>query len=268
MGANKKFNRSAVTNQLRHVLREVDYPKNVDIDKTKSHLNYSLTPERKMSPKEYLYERLKEIHIFNKPGINLMSGWIITRPKEITDNSEKEFFEACYEFLKERYGGEKNVVSAEIHKDESGEPHMHFCFVPVTKYTPNENLVKVVNYIKEHPGENNTQVGAALGIDRKTVRRYRNCTEDDILYEKLSARDVINKEDLKTFHKDLQNYLNKRGIKANVNSGITKERGGNMTVDQLKMQREYLMEHGKDVDKILDNVNRVVDNVRREWDFD
>lgn len=265
MAANKKFNQLEVVNQLRHVLREVKYPKNIDIDKSKSHLNYSLSPKRDISEMNYLKKRLSEVHVANRAGINLMSGWIITKPKELDDIHEKAFFESCYEFLKERYGGEKNVISCEIHKDESGEPHMHFLFVPVTKNTPNENMLKVAEYIKKNPDKNNTQAAKELGVDRKTVRRYRNKTEDDIKYEKLSAKEVINRAELQSFHKDLQAHLNKNGISASVNSGITKARGGNMTVEQLKLQRAHLLKHGEKISDVIDNIDR---NITKMEDFE
>lgn len=254
MGAVKKFGKKAVVNQLRHVTREIKYPKNIDIDidKERTHLNYSFTPERNIPPQKYLKERLSQIHIHKKQDINYMSGWVITKPKELAAIYEKDFFAACYEFMSERYGGEKNVISAEVHKDESGEPHMHFCFVPVAEYIPNENMIKVVRFLKENPELNNTQAAEELGIDRKTVRRYRNMRESDIKTERLSAREVLNKEELQTFHKDLQKFLDKKGIPANINSGITKEQGGNMTVEQLKMQREYLREHSKEIYRELE----------------
>lgn len=239
MGAVTKFDRSSMYNQLRHVAREIEYPKNRDIDPGRTHLNYSLTPERDISPKEYLKNRLSQLHITNEKEQNLMMGWVITKPKELDDIWEEEFFEACYEFLKDRYGGEQNVISAEVHKDESGEPHLHFCFIPVKKNTPNENMVKVIEYLAKHPEANNTQAGKALGVDRKTVRRYRKYSVNDIKSEKVTARDVVNPNDLRTFHDDLQNYLYMKGIPAKIKTGITKKNGGNKTVEEMKAERDY-----------------------------
>ena len=265
MAANMKFKEKEIVNQLRHVTREIKYPKNIDIDKSRTHLNYSLTPNRDMTPFEYLKHRLSKVHINQRrDDTNLMSGWIITKPKDLYESQEEDFFKACYEFLKSRYGGEENVISVEIHKDESGEPHMHFCFTPITEYIENENLVKVVKYLKKNPDKNNTQAGKELGIDRKTVRRYRNCNEDDIKTERLSAKAVINKEDLKTFHPDLQKYLSNKGIECTVNSGITKKQGGNITVAELKMQRDYLKEHGTNIDEILEHIDRATEVLEKK----
>ena len=111
-------------------------------------------------------------------------------------------------------------------------------------------MLKVINYLKENPDANNTEAAKELGIDRKTVRRYREVKESDIKMEKLCARDVLNKKELQNFHKDLQNYLDEVGIPANVHTGITKRNGGNMTVKQLKMQREHLRQHPEQLNEI------------------
>lgn len=269
MGANSKFDRQSSVNHLRHILREVEKPKNVDIDKNRVHLNYSLTPKRKMKPYTYLQKRLKELHVSEKRNLKVMSGWVITKPQDLEESQEKEFFKAVNDFLTERYGGEKNVISSEVHKDESGEPHIHFYFIPVTKYIPNKNLLKVIEYFKkeENKNKNNTVAGKELGIDRKTVRRYRNKTEKDVHYEKVSAREVINKKELITIHSDMQSYLDELGIDAKVHTGVTKKKGGNMTVAQLKQQREYLLQHGENVENIIDNIQIAIDEKENKIKF-
>lgn len=59
MASVQKFTDSAVTNQLRHNAREIVNNSNKDIDKTRTHLNYSLTPKRSLSPQEYYKIRKK-----------------------------------------------------------------------------------------------------------------------------------------------------------------------------------------------------------------
>lgn len=243
MGAVKHFKKSAVLNQIKHLERKIEYPSNRDIDFDRTHLNYSLTPKREISPYEYYKKRLEEISVKKeRKDINYASGWVITKPKELDDKYEKRFFKEVYNFLKERYGGEQNVISAEVHKDEKGEPHLHFMFIPVTKNTPNKNMMKVIEYFekKENIGKNNTVAGRELGIDRKTVRRYRDYKREDIKKEKLSSKAVINKVELITFHKDLEDYLNKKKIPVKIISGITKQNGGNRTVEELKAEEREI----------------------------
>ena len=170
---------------LRHILREVKTPANIDIDRERTHLNYSLAPRRRMKPYTYLKKRLSEVHCSERDDLNVMAGWVVTKPKDLLERDERRFFELCYAFLSERYGGEQNVVAAEVHKDESGEAHLHFCFVPIVGYTENENMVRVVEYFRQHPAETNvSKVSRELGISRKTIRRYRDKSISDIRRER------------------------------------------------------------------------------------
>jgi hypothetical protein len=98
-----------------------------------------------------------------------MADWVVTQPKTLPPERSKEFFQHTFQFLSERYG-EKNVVSAYVHMDET-TPHLHFAFVPVTKNTG------------------------------KSAGKFP---------EKLCARQVLTRHDLQTFHTDLQNYLQKK----------------------------------------------------------
>jgi len=242
LAAVTKFGASAAVSHLRHILREVKKPRNIDIDPARTPLNYFLSPQRHMKPYTYLQKRLREVRCQNREDVNVMCGWVITKPKDLPELTEEKFFRACYDFLEQRYGGKKNVVSAVVHKDESGEAHLHFYFVPVAKCTPNETMVRVIQYMKQHPTASNvTYIARDLGISRKTVRRYWNMTEADIKDEKLSAMDVVNLYDLQTFHSDLKKYLERAGIKANVSTGITREQGGNRTVAELKRERDAIL---------------------------
>lgn len=55
--------------------------------------------------------------------------------------------------------------------------------------------------------------------------------------EKICCKDVLNKRELRNFHPDLQKYLMSHGCPGTVQTGITKEIGGNRTVEQLKEMR-------------------------------
>lgn len=179
----------------------------------------------------------------DRADLNVMCGWVITKPKDLPEREERRFFRLCYDFLIQRYGGEQNVVTAAVHRDESGESHLHFCWIPVTKHTPSPLLEKVVRYFEQHPAETNvSKIAQDLGVSRKTVRRYRNCTAVDIQREKVSAKEVVDRAELISFHPDLRAWLLHHGLDANVNSGITMEQGGNRTVAELKQERERLRE--------------------------
>ena len=48
----------------------------------------------------------------------------------------------AYDFLENRYGKE-NVIQAIVHDDEGGQPHLHFCFVPVVEDPKHDEGYKV-----------------------------------------------------------------------------------------------------------------------------
>jgi len=197
MASVKKFTKSAVVNILRHVERTIKNPANQDIDSTKINKNYFLSPDRKKSSYDYFKERKKELYCHNRADVNVMVGWVVTIPKDAHPEDEEKFFQTTYNFLEDRYG-EANVVQSIVHKDESGQPHLHFNFIPTV---PDKN-----------PKHEST--------------------------EKICAWEVINKKELQKFHPDLQKYLKNNGVKANIVSGITKAQGGNKTVWEMKQERE------------------------------
>jgi len=59
--------------------------------------------------------------------------------------------------------------------------------------------------------------------------------------ERICCAEVINREELRNFHPALQAYLHDAGFECNVHSGITREIGGNISVEDLK-RAELLME--------------------------
>ena len=124
-----KFTHKAIPNILRHNERSIINSSNPDIDCSYSHLNYQLSPERGMSAYSYYQDRKSELHVYNRADVKTMAGWIVTAPKDLSPEQHEGFFAETYKFLEHRYGGEKNVVQAIVHLDES-QPHLHFCFIP------------------------------------------------------------------------------------------------------------------------------------------
>lgn len=129
-----KYTRGAIGQLCQHYERKQDekgqYIKfgNQDIDLSRTHENYNLAPDRGRQI-DFIKERCHELKCFKRADVNVMATWIVTLPKDFPKEKEKEFFEQSYNFLSDRYG-EKNVISAYVHKDEK-QPHMHFAFVPV-----------------------------------------------------------------------------------------------------------------------------------------
>lgn len=127
----EKFQKSAVGHMLRHYNRIAMHFGNENIDHMRSDLNYNLALKRKQYDIEYYKKRLSEVKCQNRADVKTLCDWIVTLPKEdFTEEQEQLFFRAAYDFMAKRYG-EENVISAWVHKDEAGQPHMHFAFIPV-----------------------------------------------------------------------------------------------------------------------------------------
>lgn len=128
-----KYTKGAMGHLTKHYERAIDdegnYIKfgNQDIDASKTYLNYNLAPEHDQL--DFIHKRLEEVYCINRKDVNVMCSWVITAPQDLDPKQEKLFFQQSYNFLKEKYG-EKNVISAFVHKDEK-TPHMHFSFIPV-----------------------------------------------------------------------------------------------------------------------------------------
>lgn len=136
----RKFTRGAIGHMCAHFERKQQYNKetkqmeyvrfgNQEIDTSRSHLNYNLAPERK-SQSEFIKQRCGEVYCHGRKDVNVLCSWVVTAPKDLDPAEHDKFFRSSYQFLEDRYGKD-NVVSAYVHKDESGQPHMHFAWVPV-----------------------------------------------------------------------------------------------------------------------------------------
>lgn len=183
---------------------------NEDIDLEKTPDNYNLAPERNQI--EFIRQRCSEVQCLNRKDVNVMCSWVVTAPKGLPQDQEREFFKQTYKFLTNRYGGEKNVISAHVHVDEV-TPHMHFAFVPVT-YDKQKHI------------------------------------------EKVSAKEVINKADLKSFHIDLEKHLERHfGRELGILNEATKE--GNKSIAELKRgsAREELQDIKQTIKDLEEKIN-------------
>lgn len=194
-----KYTKGAMGHMMKHYERGKDasgeYIKfgNQQIDLSRTHLNYNLAPEHDQL--DFIHSRLKEVSVLKRKDVNVMCSWVVTAPKELPPEHNREFFERTYSFLRDRYSpDEKNIISAYVHMDEV-TPHMHFAFIPVVH-------------------------------DQKK----------DI--DKVSAKELINRSDLKTFHKDFQAVMDRfvedhgYNFSCDVLNGATV--GGNKSIEEYK----------------------------------
>lgn len=150
-------------------------------------------------------QRLSEVHVFKRNDLKVCADWVVTLPenlKGISEKEQQEFFEKTYEFLTNRYGGEKNVLSANVHMDET-TPHMHFAFMPVV-------------------------------WDEKKQR------------EKVSAKEVLTRKDLRGFHQELDAFL-KQEIPHIYKGGVLNDK--TIGVDTVKELKKHANEIKKQKDQ-------------------
>lgn len=193
----QKFTKASTQGLSNHLDRKTENHSNEDIDIERTHLNYDLC-EKEGDTLSRLNERLEEVYCMERKDVKVCCSWIVTLPenlKDAPDKHQRKFFEETYDFLADRYGGEKNVLSANVHNDET-TPHMHFAFIPVV-------------------------------WDEKKER------------EKVSAKLVISRKELKAFHKDLDEHL-KDKIPEIYQEGILN--GKTIGLDDIESIKKYSAE--------------------------
>ena len=220
----EKYTKGSVHGLSIHWDRKTENHSNVDIDNKRSNLNYDLC-EKEGDTLSRMYSRLGDVHCLNRKDVKVCANWVVTLPENLLKISEKEhriFFEKIYEFLVNRYGGKKNVLSANVHNDET-KPHMHFAFMPIV-------------------------------WDEKKQR------------EKVSAKEVLIRKDLKTFHQDLDKFL-KKEIPYIYKEGILNDKTiGVDTVKDLKKHSEEIQKQKDAMDeeyKEYEQKNRKTDAICR-----
>ena len=237
----------------------IDYS-NSDIDKSRSKLNYKMKTWHELqgikNDYDYFQKVVGENYLYGRgskreEGAVTAASWVITCPKEIIGSAEKEktFFQSCFDFCESRYGA-ANVISATVHYDEGGAPHMHYLFVPVTDLDHDRvhyKTKKTKQAVRMESGR--YEFGFRYVLDKNGEKiPVKNCSKMTDYYDKkISGADVLNKYELQHFHSDLQTYLDSQGIEGRVLTGTTG--GMNMSVSQLK---EFTAETGLRIDEVKD----------------
>jgi len=149
-----KHTKASCGHMFAHFDRKAEHISNENLDRTRTHLNYNLATHQQMDQGEFVRKRCSEVRCQNRKDLNVMVSWVVTAPKDLPEAEHKAFFQASYDFLKNRYGLE-NIVSAYVHMDEV-TPHMHFAFVPVV----------------EDKKRDGYKISAKEAIDRKDLQTF------------------------------------------------------------------------------------------------
>ncbi len=227
----QKSTKSAVGGLTRHYARhkisnnEYVQFSNQDIDTTKTHLNYNLAVHQKLNQLEFIKQRTSEVHCPNRKELNIMCSWVVTKPKQVTEEEQKLFFQETYNFLEKRYGKE-NVISSYVHLDEV-TPHLHFAFIPII-YDKKKEYYKVC---------------AKEVINRADLKSFHTDLTKGM--EKVFKRDVgIKNEATKDGNKSIKELKSKSIEK--INNKIEKL---NLNLEPLRIEYETKKEYVKAFDK-------------------
>lgn len=204
MGSVEKYKHKAVSNILKHCLRQTNNNSNKNIDPNRSHLNYNLI-DRKIDPYAYYKQRLSKIPHANRKDLVTLASWVITAPKSLPRNDLPRFFQLVTEFCIQTYGIDNLVISV-VHMDET-HPHTHIAWIPQSKKTGrvccNDVLTRnhlrrfhplLDQYLKDH-GLNNAQImtgitreqGGNIPVKKLKLNRTKTVThEHPVLYDQIN----------------------------------------------------------------------------------
>lgn len=243
----QKYTKGHVQGLSIHWDRKTENHANKDIDVERSHLNYDLC-EKEGDSISRLNKRLAEVHCLNRKDVNHCACWVVTLPEELkekTDAEQRAFFEKTYEFLTDRYGGEKNVISANVHNDET-TPHMHFAFVP-TMFDTKRNMDKVC--AKKVVSRKDLQ-SFHTDLDKFLKEQIPHIYEKGILNDKTIGIEDI--KELKEFSDEIKQQRTK----------LEREK------EEINQERQELKEAKERMDKNYERVKRLDAKIKSCFDVE
>ena len=140
---NEKLTRAEINGKGTHNDRKAKNHSNKDIDPERTYLNYYIKKNEYTYTKEfdkYLKENNLQGHL--RSNSIIMCQMIFTSDQaffdRIGEQETKRYFEESYKFIcNYKNLGEKNIISAVVHFDET-TPHMHLIYIPVV-HTKNQD---------------------------------------------------------------------------------------------------------------------------------
>ncbi len=118
---------------FRHDLRERDVYRNEDIDTSRSHLNYVLSPDdhgrNSHDCMDYYKGLLSDVY-YREGSTVTAAEWSTQAPADLAPERIEDFFRSTYEFLNHYHfgGDDTRCLLAAVHRDELGAEHLHYVF--------------------------------------------------------------------------------------------------------------------------------------------
>lgn len=198
-----KVKRGSVYNLLAHDDRTQEKNGNIDINPELTYMNVALTNGNSWENYKAVMDS-EEVHCHNRADVNTICSWIVTSPFKLDEIDEEildRFFVLCDSFMTERYG---KVLS-------DGTSNVVSSMVHYDETTPHLHY-KFVPL-----------------VDDKKKGGF-----------KVNAKEVIDRTDLQTFHKDLQEYLNEHELPLPVIDSITVDKDYNKSISDLKKETKEM----------------------------
>ena len=235
---NANYKKDNLSGLYKHNERKNTNYSNKDINKNNSIKNYSIkqcNTTYSNAIKKLITENNLQCRITSYT--NIACEFIITSDKEffkkIGEEETKRYFQAAYNFVANYKGlGEKYILSAKIHNDES-TPHLHLVFVPVIhKKDKNGNEINKIacseywkgkdsyrklqdsfyKYITENGFElergKNTSIEHLSTEKLKQITNYENI-KYELIQEKTKLLETQNKYLILAQNQELVRYTNK-----------------------------------------------------------
>ena len=117
-----------------HERLKEEYKSNPDIDRGRTGTNYHIIAPS-LPYRDAVLARIEQAGARRrKDSVVLQDCFVGGTPDWLKEKSREEqraYFSHAYQFFEDNFGKE-NIISAVVHMDEA-TPHMHLCFVPITK---------------------------------------------------------------------------------------------------------------------------------------
>lgn len=202
-----KYPASASGHMFNHYGRSEDMERsayvirgNEKINPERTHLNYNLAPDHGMSQLDFIHQRMSEIRCLKRADVNIMCDWVVTLPKVVPLEGRIQT----------------------IGKDDLSRLFFERTYRFMANRYGEQNVVSA--YV--HRDETTDHMHFAFVPVTKDKKRGG---------EKLSAKEVITRVDLQTFHTDLEQYLDGFGDwHFEIINDATKD--GNRSIAELKRE--------------------------------
>lgn len=129
-----KYKANGVFNVLKHDEPSKARAKQEHVDNERTAKNYNVLNTNGLTAFDVYKEEMESGRFTkqNRADVNTLCSICLTAPDGLPEAREEEFFYKACVFFMNRYKNSP-CVSAWVHKDEQGRPHMHYKFIPVAE---------------------------------------------------------------------------------------------------------------------------------------